>query len=286
MIPEIISATKTCNDITKGNQISFFNWIMVNFFGKHYLKYLVKKMVLEWTAEVEAEKQIATFAEDPHPMMALMRAEGELEYKNMFGVLQKALPKIIKEVPPNTDIILDKMKRLKDLSKEFSSEDMQELIASILAWEYNQPWSFSFKTLDIVRNLGKEDIELFRKFWGLVFSKKDFFRQLYGFDNECKVMRKLGIWYDNYLYLVELWLVWDAESVRDIWSDMPESLECSYEFDIQWKKITLKKKGKSKLEFSSLTTAWLELFPIIWFKKNYILLELVKSEFIRQWFYE
>jgi hypothetical protein len=82
---------------------------------------------------VEAEKQIATFAEDPHPMIALMRAEGELEYKNMFEVLQKALPKIVKEVPPNTDIILDKMKRLKDLSKEFSSEDMQELIASILA---------------------------------------------------------------------------------------------------------------------------------------------------------
>lgn len=156
----------------------------------------------------------------------------------------------------------------------------------ILAWEYNQSWSFSFKTLEVVKTFGKEDIELFRKFWGLVFSKKDFFRQLYALDNECKVMDQIGIWYDKYLYLVDLWLVWDSESVRNIWSDMQESLEYSYEIDIQWKKISLKKKGKSGLNFSSLTTAWRELLPIIWFEENDTLLELVKSEFIRQWFYE
>ena len=214
----------------------------------------------------------------------LMWATAKIWQKNLTWVLLKAKDKIIDDSVIKK-IDKDKMIRLIHLSTQFSSEEMQEYIAWILAWEYNQPWSFSFKTLEIVRNLGKEDIELFRKFWGLVFSKKDFFRQLYGLDNECKVMRKLGIWYDKYLYLLELWLVWDTESVRDIWSDMPESLEYGYEFDIQWKKITLKKKGKSKLEFSSLTTAWLELFPIIWFEKNDTLLELVKSEFIRQWFY-
>lgn len=215
----------------------------------------------------------------------LMWATAKISQKNLTWVLLKAKDKIIDDSVLKK-IDEDKIIRLIHLSTQFSSEEMQEYVAWILAWEYNHPWSFSFKTLEIVRNLGKEDIELFRKFWGFVFSKKDFFRQLYGFDNECKVMRKLGIWYDNYLYLVELWLVWDTESVRDIWSDMPESLEYSYEFDIQWKKITLKKKGNSKLEFSSLTTAWLELFPIIWFEKNDTLLQLVKSEFIRQWFYE
>lgn len=211
----------------------------------------------------------------------LMWATAKIWQKNLTWVLLKAKDKIIDDSVIKK-IDKDKMIRLIHLSTQFSSEEMQEYVAWILAWEYNQPWSFSFKTLEIVRTLGKGDIELFRKFWGLVFGRKDFFRQLYGFDNECKVMRELGIWYDNYLYLVELWLVWDSESVRNIWSDMPES----YEFDIQWKKITLKKEGKSKLEFSSLTTAWLELFSIIWFEKNDTLLELVKTEFIRQWFYE
>lgn len=287
MIPEIISTAKACNDITKGNQISFFNWIMVNFFGKHYLKYLVKNLVLEWTAKVEAEKQIATFAQDPHPMMALIRAEGELEYKNMFGVLQKALPKITNSAPSDTPIILDKMKRLKDLSKEFSSEDMQELIAAILAWEYNTPWTFSLKTLEVVKNLEKTDIELFRKFWGIIFDGEDFFPTLYTLDTEShKIMNQLGMPYHKYLHLIELWLVWTNDSGKPMWSNIPDNIEAFYEINIQWKKITLKKKWKSKLTFSSLTTAWTELLPIIWFEENDTLLQLVKSEFIKKWFYE
>lgn len=237
MIPEIISTAKACNDITKGNQISLFNWIMVNFFGKHYLKYLVKNLVLEWTAKVEAEKQIATFAQDPHPMMALIRAEGELEYKNMFGVLQKALPKITNSAPSDTPIILDKMKRLKDLSKEFSSEDMQELIAAILAWEYNTPWTFSLKTLEVVKNLEKTDIELFRKFWGIIFDGEDFFPTLYTLDTEShKIMNQRGMPYHKYLHLIELWLVWTNDSGKPMWSNIPDNIEAFYEINIQWKK--------------------------------------------------
>ncbi len=261
MIPEIISTAKACNDITKGNQISFFNWIMVNFFGKHYLKYLVKNLVLEWTAKVEAEKQIATFAQDPHPMMALIRAEGELEYKNMFGVLQKALPKITNSAPSDTPIILDKMKRLKDLSKEFSSEDMQELIAAILAWEYNQPWSFSLKTLEIVRNLGKDDIEIFRKFWWIIFDGKDFFSHFYNWGTEWnRIMYQEWIWYDSYLRLIELGLVLKINSMQSIWideSDLPSDIsanlppsvllalqqnpEISYLYRIQGQELSLRK---------------------------------------------
>lgn len=216
----------------------------------------------------------------------LMWATAKIWQRNLTSVLLRAIDKIsnddgIKKIDE------DKLIRLIHLSTQFSSEEMQEYISWILAWEYNQPWSFSFKTLEIVRNLGKDDIGLFRKFWGLVFGKKDFFKQLYGLnDDSYKNMKQLGIWYDKYLYLVELWLVWDSDSVRDLWSDTPEDFKYSYEISIQWKKIILKKKWMSELAFSSLTTAWIELLPIIWFEENDTLLELVKSEFIRQWFYE
>jgi len=215
----------------------------------------------------------------------LMWATAKISQKNLTWVLLKAKDKII------DDSILkkideDKMIRLIHLSTQFSSEEMQEYIAWILAWEYNQPWSFPFKTLEIVRNLGKEDVELFRKFWWLVFNRGDFFSKLYELDQEVKVMAQLGLWYDKYQYLIELWLVSTNDSERYIWSNIPDNVEAFYEINIQWQTIVLKKKWKSKLAFSSLTTAWMELLPIIWFEKNDSLLKLVKSEFIRQWFYE
>jgi hypothetical protein len=42
--------------------------------------------------------------------------------------MQKALPKINPENQEH-EVDKDKMKRLKDLSKEFSSDDMQEVVA-------------------------------------------------------------------------------------------------------------------------------------------------------------
>jgi hypothetical protein len=62
-------------------------------------------------------------------MLAFLQAESELEYKNMFGTLAKALPKIKKWIPNDDMVNLDTMKRLKDLSKDFSSDDMQEIVA-------------------------------------------------------------------------------------------------------------------------------------------------------------
>jgi hypothetical protein len=47
-------------------------------------------------AEAEAKKQLEQFVNNPSPMLAFLQAESELEYKNMFGTLAKALPKIKK----------------------------------------------------------------------------------------------------------------------------------------------------------------------------------------------
>lgn len=215
----------------------------------------------------------------------LMWASAKIWKKNLTWVLLKAKDKIIDDAVLKK-IDEDKIIRLIQLSTQFSSEEMQEYIALILAWEYNQPWSFSLKTLEIVRNLGKKDIELFRKFWWLVFDGRDFFSKLYELDQEVEVMAQLGLSYDKYQYLTELWLVSTNDSERYMWSNIPDNVEAFYEINIQWKTIVLKKKWKSELAFSSLTTAWMELLPIIWFEENDTLLELVKSEFIRQWFYE
>jgi len=44
-----------------------------------------------------------------------------------------------------------------------SNEEMQDLWAKILAGELNEPFSFSLRTIDVLKNLGKKDAELFEK---------------------------------------------------------------------------------------------------------------------------
>ncbi len=223
----------------------------------------------------------------------LMWATALISQKNLTWVLLKAKDKIIDDENLKK-IDEDKMIRLIWLSTQFWSEEMQEYISWILAWEYNQPWSFSFKTLEVVKNLGKEDVELFRKFCGLIFDQSYFFSNFYNLDtNWHKITNQEWIWYYKYLHLIELGLVLKNDTERYMWvesSDIPiwrpEDIEFSYDFHVQWEILQFKKKWKSKLSFSSLTTAGRELFPIIWFEKNDTLLQLVKSEFINQWFYE
>lgn len=48
-------------------------------------------------------------------------------------------------------------------SKTISNEEMQELIAKIIAGEYNNPGSYSMSTLHILKMLGKNELELFEK---------------------------------------------------------------------------------------------------------------------------
>lgn len=236
----------------------------------------------------------------------LMWATAKIWQRNLTSVLLRAIDKIsnddgIKKIDE------DKLIRLIHLSTQFSSEEMQEYVSWILAWEYNQPWSFSFKTLEIVRSLGKDDIEIFRKFWWIIFDGKDFFSHFYNWGTEWnRIMYQEWIWYDSYLRLIELGLVLKIDSVQSIWideSDLPSDIsanlppsvllalqqnpEISYLYRIQGQELSLKKKGKSRLQWLwSLTLAWKELFPIIWFEKNDTLFQLVKSEFIKQWFYE
>ena len=69
------------------------------------------------------------FQENPTPAIAFIQSEAEIEYRNMFGVLEKAIPLIQEPKNQEKEIDPDKMKRLKDLSKEFNSGDMQDVIA-------------------------------------------------------------------------------------------------------------------------------------------------------------
>ena len=55
-------------------------------------------------------------------------------------------------------------------SKDISNEEMQELIAKILAGEYNNPGTYSMSTLQVIKTLGKSELELFERVCSLLIN--------------------------------------------------------------------------------------------------------------------
>ncbi len=259
-----------------------FNWFLCTFFWKHYIEYMKRQMILKWIAEAEAEKQLKVFLENPDPMAAFIQAENELEYRNMFKTLIKALPKISKKTPDENKINFDVMTRLKNLSKDFSSDDMQEIVAWILAWEYNQPWTFSLRTLEVVRSLTKDDIELFKKFCWFVFNWKFYLINPYTagskYSNNINIE---WIWYDVLNYLQDLWLVSNNNSTLTVWNIENETNQI---FPIQDCKLEYRIKWQYPINVSSLTIAWVELFSIVWFDSNEILINIV-DDYLKNFFW-
>lgn len=256
-----------------------------------YLEYQKSKKIADAMAENEANKiKIAweleekVIREQIKLIENLEQADKFIEYKNLYWVLTKAVPKFQSE-NLDTEIDPDKLKRLKDLSKEFSSDEMQEYIAWILAWEYNKPWSYSLKTMEIVKNLSRDDINLFKKFCWLLINWDFIFWNFFQLENQnhFKLDEKL-IWYNDFLYLQELWLfVWEVNTVQRIWSN----IESIYQFYISNKNLLLKLKKEITLYNQvKLTKSWRELYNLIWPIFDEELFNMCKEELLKQGFEE
>lgn len=263
---EIAAIAKTAHEVTKEHQKGFIHWFLVTCFWKHYFQYLSRSLVIEWAAKIDADNKLAMIEQNPSPALLLMQSESEVEYKNMFGVLEKTIPKIQEWATKNSGVDADKVKRLKDLSKEFSSSDMQEVIAGILAWEYNQPWSFSLKTMDIVKSLSKDDIELFKKFCWLVINGY-FILWAFTQTNGNEFRQQNGLQYTDFLRIQELWLF----AFRD--SSLTLSLISTWEeplwqtvFQIWNRSLFLRYKSEKNVGIITLTTAGKELRKILDFE--------------------
>jgi uncharacterized repeat protein (TIGR03899 family) len=71
----------------------------------------------------------------------------------------------LKDEPPVTDAPLDEdwTTRFFRIAEDISNEEMQALWGKILAGEIKQPKSYSLRTLELIRNLSKNEAEIFMK---------------------------------------------------------------------------------------------------------------------------
>lgn len=100
----------------------------------------------------------------------LERAENRIKYieqrkqKNIESITQKAAEQLSNETEvSNEPVDEDWITRFFGYAEEISNEEMQNLWAQILAGEVKRPKSYSLRTLQLLRNLSKEEAHIFSK---------------------------------------------------------------------------------------------------------------------------
>lgn len=94
----------------------------------------------------------------------------------------------------------DWMIRLMNSAEDISNEDMQKFWGKILAGEIMEPNTFSYKTLDCVRNLSKKDAELFERICKIVINHNFII-------NDLEILNHQGFTYEDILSMDECGLI-------------------------------------------------------------------------------
>lgn len=109
---------------------------------------------------------------------------------------------------PVTDAPLDEdwTTRFFKIAEDISTEEMQALWGKILAGEIKRPESYSLRTLELLRNLSKEEAEIFRKVANFAI-KSTSSNESFLFTDENVLQEKFNISYSERALLTEIGLL-------------------------------------------------------------------------------
>lgn len=96
--------------------------------------------------------------------------------------------------------------RFFNIVEDISDEEMQNLWGRILAGEVKQPKSYSLRTLELLKNLSKEEASIFTKFANIRLASGDK-HLIYNADNGKFLETEFGITFSDRLLLTELGLI-------------------------------------------------------------------------------
>ncbi|MCK5491371.1 MAG: DUF2806 domain-containing protein [Candidatus Pacebacteria bacterium] len=140
--------------------------------GNHIFEFDVAKInrIGEAEAEVEKKKIIANAEAQEKSVEILSRAEKRFALEqynkqiNLENIIVKTKEDIEGKVVSEDPVEKDWTMRFLDIAQNVSRKEMQNILAKILSGEVQNPGSFSYQTLEIVRCLSQKDLHKFSKF--------------------------------------------------------------------------------------------------------------------------
>lgn len=207
---------------------------------------------------------------------------------NIDDVVEVAINDISQtESVTETPIDQDWSTRFFDIVQDISDNEMKILWGKILAGEVKKPKSYSMRTLELLRNLSKEEADTFVKVAQYVLHQRDYFI----FNGDDDKLSHLGLFYKDIARLTEIGLIQAGTFVHKEYKAL---LDKDLKIGIEYKDlviiITLQGGRSISLPIYCLTTAGQELYQLIdispkieyvnaigeYVKKNNVLIEYSK----------
>lgn len=169
--------------------------------------------------------------------------------------------KDISNEPVNPDWVT----RFFDIVQDVSDNEMQLLWGRILAGEIKQPQSYSLRTLETLRNMTKEEAELFQKVAQFVLIQREAF-----IFSSNDVLDRFGIKYSDLARLIEIGLLQPGDFItKNYYSNNTSDNKFGIVYG-NWAIVINLKPDAQKVSFSirSLTTSGKELVKLISINPN------------------
>jgi uncharacterized repeat protein (TIGR03899 family) len=176
---------------------------------------------------------------------------------NLESVTAFAAEELKNEQPISDEpVSKDWTTRFFNIAEDISNEEMQALWGRILAGEIKKPKSFSLRTLELLKNLSKEEAECFMKFCEAKVSTNNTYF-IYNQDNGKLLKDEFGITFNDRLLMAELGLI---SSEND--------LEFSFQPTLQNKNTIVLNYGKKGIVFYRNENVPKQPIKVLLFTKN------------------
>lgn len=144
--------------------------------------------ISEWNAQGGViKKNILDGYEDAKQKgLAIQYVSAFRSNTNLINIGARAVKYINLSKPNNVAMENDFFWGLLEHAEKISNGEMQELIAKIIAGEYNVPGTYSMSTLQVVKMLGKSDLELFERTGSLLINDEQAPHDLFSLPESAK----------------------------------------------------------------------------------------------------
>ena len=187
--------------------------------------------VSEWKAQGDVIKKHITdgYEEAKQKGLGLQYVSAFREHTNLINISAKAAEYINSEKQNDIAFDNDVFWGLIEHSKDISNDDMQNLIAKIIAGEYNIPGTYSMSTLQTIKMLGKDELKLLEMVASLIVNSKQIPQNVFTLPESIKeIMNELTIDFGSLQLLQSLGLVLPNDMKKTMENPEKQPIQVSY----------------------------------------------------------
>lgn len=188
--------------------------------------------ISQWAAEGEVRKKqiIEEYKKaQNNGLMGVQFIENLRHTTNLIDTATKSAKYIDPEKSNDIKMDNDFFWNTIEHAKTISSEEMQELIAKIIASEYNNPGNYSMRTLQTIKMLGRNELELFEKICSLCINSNEIPKEIFSLPENIKsFMQSLNIDFESLQSLQNLGLFLPNSMTRNIENTEKKNYEMNY----------------------------------------------------------